>query len=53
MATRLKNYSVIPTKIIFDRYGNCAVPSSIFDEFGIYCEKIWPSFQLSPVLQMK
>ena len=22
MATRLKNYSVIPTKIIFDRYGN-------------------------------
>ena len=31
----------------------CAVPSSIFDEFGIYCEKNWPLFQLSPVLQMK
>ena len=34
-------------------YELCAVPSSIFDEFGIYCEKNWPSFQLSPVLQMK
>ena len=34
-------------------YELCAVPSSIFDEFGLYCEKNWPSFQLSPVLQMK
>ena len=34
-------------------YEICAVPSSILDEFGLYCEKNWPSFQLSPVLQMK